>query len=147
MFNPHWKTLCASSTQTTWTCICQFVQTRTDDMMLTLTVGCTGQWPSKLLHKALQKPNPPTRMGMSVRLLTSRERSMWLTGLYPQVLVDFELTEHPQQTWAEMEKLQTSGKVASLGISNFNRRRTRQILDGVSVPSARDTGKRLTLSG
>lgn len=47
------------------------------------------------------------------------------------VIVDKGLTENHIPTWQAMEKLVDAGKVKSIGISNFNIRRTEALLKGV----------------
>ncbi len=43
-------------------------------------------------------------------------------------MVDEDLSENPIKVWREMEKLVDEGLVKSIGISNFNIRRTRELL-------------------
>jgi diketogulonate reductase-like aldo/keto reductase len=50
-----------------------------------------------------------------------------------KVIVDMKLTEDPLPTWRAMEKLVESGKVKSIGVSNFNIRRLEHLLQGVSL--------------
>lgn len=49
-----------------------------------------------------------------------------------KVILDKKLTEDPLPTWKAMEKLVDSGKVKSIGVSNFNIRRLEALLKGVS---------------
>lgn len=43
-------------------------------------------------------------------------------------VVDQDLSQHPIKVWREMEKLVDEGLVKSIGLSNFNIRRTRELL-------------------
>jgi diketogulonate reductase-like aldo/keto reductase len=49
-----------------------------------------------------------------------------------KVIIDQKLTEDPLPTWKAMEKLVDSGKVKSIGVSNFNIRRCQELMKGVS---------------
>lgn len=53
-----------------------------------------------------------------------------------KVIVDMKLTEDPSPTWKAMEKLVESGKVKSIGVSNFNIRRMEQLMQGVGDQSS-----------
>lgn len=43
-------------------------------------------------------------------------------------MVNYDLTEQHEITWAEMERLQKTGLTDAIGLSNFNRRKTLQLL-------------------
>lgn len=49
-----------------------------------------------------------------------------------KVILDKALIDDPLPTWKAMEKLVDSGKVKSIGVSNFNIRRCKDLLDRVS---------------
>jgi len=51
-----------------------------------------------------------------------------IKGKSGKKLLDVELSDDVSPTWAEMEKLVNKGLVKNIGISNFNIRRTRELL-------------------
>lgn len=50
-----------------------------------------------------------------------------------KVILNKKLTEDPLPTWQAMERLVDSGKVKSIGVSNFNIRRLEALMKGVSI--------------